>query len=169
MKGRIRFCELASVIIVLAVTETLSGCSSPTSESAARANPAVIREAIGLINDRDLDEAFDLYADDYIYHGPGGQELRGREAIRDLWDVFLTGFPDVSARIDDVISRGDKVAMRWTLTGTHTGEFLGVAPTGNRMTLSITEIFRLEGGQLAEAWDQYDRLHLMQQIGELTD
>lgn len=166
MKVRFARRQLTVASIVLCIATALSGCTSRTNESAARASEAVVREAIDLINRRNLNEAFELYARDYVYHGPGGQELRGRKAIRDLWDVFLTGFPDVNATIDDVISHDDKVVMRWTLTGTHTGEFLNVAPTGNRMILSITEIFRVGDGQLLEAWDQYDRLHLMQQIGE---
>ena len=130
-------------------------------------NEAVIREVLRLINDRNLDEAFKFYAPDYIYHGPGGQELRGRGAIRGLWEVFLTGFPDLSATIDDLISEGDKLVLRWTVRGTHTGEFLGIAAAGNEITLPVTEVFRLADGQLVEAWDQYDRLHLMQQIGAI--
>ena len=130
-------------------------------------NEAAIREVLRLINDRNLDEAFKLYAPDYIYHGPGGQALRGRGAIRGLWEVFLTGFPDLSATIDDLISEGDKLVLRWTVRGTHTGEFLGIAATGNEVTLPVTEVFRLADGQLVEAWDQYDRLHLMQQIGAI--
>ncbi len=130
-------------------------------------NEAVIREVLRLINDRNLDEAFKLYAPDYIYHDPGGQELRGRGAIRGLWEVFLTGFPDLSATIDDLISERDKLVLRWTVRGTHTGEFLGIAATGNEITLPVTEVFWLADGQLVEAWDQYDRLHLMQQIGAI--
>jgi steroid delta-isomerase-like uncharacterized protein len=168
MKTCMAYIRLAMVLVVLGLAAPLAACFTPTTESAAGSNEAVIREVIGLINDRDLDQAFELYALDYVYHGPGGQELRGRKAIKGLWEIFLTGFPNLSARIDDVIEHDDKVALRWTVTGTHMGEFLGVAPTGNEIALGITEIFRVEGGQLVEAWDQYDRLHLMQQIGEFT-
>ncbi len=136
-------------------------------ESTAADNEAVIREVLELINDRNLDEAFELYALDYIYHGPGDTELRGRDGIRGLWEVFLTGFPDLRSTVDDIVSERDKLVLRWTIQGTHTGEFLGVAATGNEMTLQLTEIFRFADGQLVEAWDQYDRLGLMQQIGAL--
>ncbi len=128
-------------------------------------NKALARRVIDLINRRELDRAFELYVPDYIYHGPGGQELRGREGIRGLWAVFLLAFPDLQAGIDAVIAEGDMIVLRWTVRGTHTGEFQGIAASHKKMTLPITEVFRILDGQLAEAWDQYDRLHLLEQIG----
>ena len=128
---------------------------------------ALVSQVIALINQRNLDEAFELYALDYIYHGPGGQELRGRDGIRGLWDVFFVGFPDLHSTIEDMVSAGDKVVLRWRIDGTHTGEFLGIAPSNRKISLRVTEIFRFANGQLVEAWDQYDRLGLMQQIGAI--
>lgn len=128
-------------------------------------NVSVIDRVMGLINERNLDEAFELYHVDYIYHGPGGQELRGRDGIRGLWELFLSAFPDLVASVDAAVSEGDSVALRWRVSGTHTGEFLGIPASGKSMTLPITEVFRVENGMLAEAWDQYDRLHLLEQIG----
>ena len=133
----------------------------------AEQNKALVRQVLKLIDERNLDEAFELYAVDYIYHGPGGQELRGRDGIRGLWEVFLVGLPDLQSTIEDMVSEGDKLVLRWRIEGTHTGEFLGVAPTNAEINLGITEIFRIANGQLAEAWDQYDRLDLMQQIGAI--
>ena len=93
--------------------------------------------------------------------------MRGRDGIRGLWDVFLIGFPDLHSSIEDMISAGDKVVLRWRIDGTHTGEFLGIAPSNKKISLGVTEIFRFANGQLVEAWDQYDRLDLMQQIGAI--
>ncbi|MFQ5551222.1 MAG: ester cyclase [Gemmatimonadales bacterium] len=129
-------------------------------------NEAVVRQVLALIDERNLDEAFELYALDYIYHGPAG-DLRGRDGIRGLWEVFLVGFPDLHSTIEDMVSAGDKVVLRWRVEGTHTGEFLGVAPSNRKVSLGVTEIFRVANGQLVEAWDQYDRLDLMQQIGAI--
>ena len=159
--------ELLLVILGL----TLAGCSVPedaetVQESAASTeqNEALIDRVLVLIDERNLDEAFELYALDYIYHGPAG-DLRGRDGIRGLWEVFLAGFPDLHSTVLDTISEGNKVVLRWQIEGTHTGDFLGVPPSGNKITLDVTEIFRVENGQLVEAWDQWDRLGLMQQIG----
>ena len=130
-------------------------------------NEAVVRRVLELIDERRLDEAFELYAIDYVYHGPGSQGLRGRDGIRGLWEVFLDGFPDLRSTIEDMFSARDKVVLRWRIEGSHTGKFRGVAPTNRKIALSVTEVFRMADGQLVEAWDQYDRLDLMQQIGAI--
>ena len=158
------FCILAMFIV---------GCSTPdaqvTEDKIASENQALIRRVLELINQRELDAAFELYAEDYIYHGPGGQELRGRDGIRGLWEVFLNAFPDLTSTVDDMISQGDKLVLRWTVVGTHTGELLGNPASNKKIILPITEIFRIADGQLVEAWDQYDRMHLMQQIGAIPE
>ncbi len=128
-------------------------------------NVALINQVMELINNRNLDEAFELYDLDYIYHGPGGQELKGRDGIRGLWELFLTAFPDLTSSVDEVIAEGNKVALRWTIRGTHTGELFGIPASDKSITLPITEVFHIENGQLVEAWDRYDRLHLLEQIG----
>ena len=134
----------------------------------AEENKALVHQVIDLINRRDLDKAFEFYASDYVYHGPGNQELRGRDGIRGLWAGFFGGFPDLNASVDQLIGEGDLLAMRWTVRGTHTGEFLGLAASGKPMVLPITEVFRIVGGQLVEAWDQYDTHHLLDQLGALA-
>ena len=159
-------------LIILAFA--IGGCSVPNDDemeqertTSVEQNEALIRQVLALIDERNLDEAFDLYALDYIYHGPGGQELRGRDGIRSLWEIWLVGFPDLHTTVEDMVSAGDKVVLRWRIEGTHTGEFLGVAPSNVEITIGITEIFRVANGQLVEAWDQYDGLGLMQQIGAI--
>ena len=131
----------------------------------AGTNIALINRVLELLNSRKLDEAFEFYNLDYIYHGPGGQELRGRSGIRGLWELFFAAFPDLTSSVDEVISEGNKVALRWTIRGTHTGELFDIPATNKSITLPITEIFHIENGQLVEAWDRYDRLHLLEQIG----
>ncbi len=160
-------------LIILAFA--IGGCSVPNDAeinqeqvTSVEQNEAVVRQVFALINDRNLDKAFELYALDYVYHGPGGQELRGRDGIRGLWeDVYLAGFPDLHSTLEDMVSEGDKVVLRWRIEGTHTAEFMGIAPTNVEVKLPIIEIFRVANGQLVEAWDQYDRLDLFQQIGAI--
>ena len=66
-----------------------------------------------------------------------------------------------------MVAEGDKLVVRWAIQGTHTGEFLGIAPTNKEVTLPTTEMFRIRSGQLVEAWDSYDRLSFMQQLGAI--
>ncbi len=129
-------------------------------------NKALTRRVLELLNERD-EAAYGYYASDYIYHGPGGQELRGREGIKGLWAVFFAAFPDLRATVDDIVAEGDKLVLRWTVRGTHRGEFQGIVPTNRQVMLPIIEMFRIAGGQLAEAWDSFDRLDLMQQLGAI--
>lgn len=150
----------------------LAGCSLPDNGNSAAestmetaSHETLIRRVLELLDARQLDEAFALYSEDYVYHGPGGQELRGRNGIRGLWELFLGGFPDLSATIHDTIVQHDKLVLRWSVHGTHTGEFLGIAPTHKSINLPVTEIFVIANGQLVEAWDQYDRLHMFEQLG----
>ena len=160
-----------SILCVVAIFAV--GCSTPdvqeTEDKTASENEAVIRQVLELISQRRLDAAFELYSEDYIYHGPGGMEVRGRDGIRGLWEVFLKAYPDLTSTVDDVITQGDKLVLRWTIIGTHTGEFLGIPASNKKINLPIIEIFRIADGQLVEAWDQWDRLHLAQQIGAVPE
>jgi steroid delta-isomerase-like uncharacterized protein len=116
------------------------------------------------INQGNLAALDELVAPNYVYHGPG-MELRGPEALKQLVAVFRTAFPDLHTTIDDMVAEGDKVVTRWTATGTHRGEFMGMAPTGRSMTLPIIVITRFEAGKAVEDWEVYDGLGLMQQLG----
>lgn len=127
-------------------------------------NKALCRQCVDLWNDRDSEAAGQLYAEDFVYRGAPG-ELRGREAIKNLWATFLTGFPDMHSTIDHMVAEGDRVVVRWTIRGTHTGSFDGIEPTGNSVTIPVLEELRIADGVLAEAWNSFDQLGLLQQIG----
>ena len=154
---------------LLGMTLALSiGCSVPESSSIETSTVAqheeLIRGVLELIGAGELDAAMEFYAEDYIYHGPGGMELRGREAIRGLWIDFQIGLPDLTSTVEDLVIQDDKIVLRWTIRGTHSGEFLGYPPSNNKITLPITEIFRVSDGQLVEAWDQWGHKYLEEQL-----
>ena len=162
-----RLAGISLLILVFAIggysASSDAGMKQENTQTAEQ-NKALIGQVLKLIDERNLDEAFELYALDYIYHGPGGDVINGRDGIRNLWNMFLVGFPDLHSTVEDVISEGDKLVLRWRIKGTHTGEFMGVAPSNKQIDLPITEIFRIANGQLAEAWDQWSLCGLMQQI-----
>lgn len=64
---------------------------------------------------------------------------------------FLSAFPDSHVTVDDMLAEGDRVATKKTFTGTHTGDFMGIAPTGNRVTLQYVDILRLRDGRIIDA------------------
>ncbi len=81
--------------------------------------------------------------------------------------VIRTAFPDIEMTFDDQIAEGDRVMTRYTLRGTHKGEYAGVPPTNKQVTYTGMWIYRIEGGKIVERWGNNDRLGLLQQIGAI--
>ena len=78
--------------------------------------------------------------------------------------------PDLTYTVDDQVAEGDKVVSRYTATGTHQGEFFGVAATGNRIEMSGIQIDRFdESGKMVEEWPEYDLLGAMKQMGAVPE
>jgi predicted ester cyclase len=76
-----------------------------------------------------------------------------------------SAFPDLRVTIEDQVAEGGKVATRWTVRGTHQGEMLGAAPTGNQVTFTGTQTDYIWGGKMVESWSNWDTLGMLQQIG----
>ena len=74
-------------------------------------------------------------------------------------------FPDYRFEVEDLIAEGDRVVARVTVSGTHLGEMMGLAPTGRRISTSGIEVFRFEDGKMAEHWAAFDALGMLRQIG----
>ena len=81
--------------------------------------------------------------------------------------MYRNAFPDVQMHVEDQVAEGDMVVTRWIASGTHQGEVMGIAPTGNRVTMAGTNIERVVNGKIEETWDNYDALGMMQQIGAI--
>ena len=79
-------------------------------------------------------------------------------------EMFYAAFPDMSHRIDDMIAEGDKVTVRFTLNGTHRGEFMGVPATGKSVSIPALALLRFEDGKVAELWGEFNGLGVMQQL-----
>jgi steroid delta-isomerase-like uncharacterized protein len=106
--------------------------------------------------------------DRYIAEDAAGNDPTfgtGREAFRTQWRNWRSAFPDLHFAVEDLVAEGDKVVTRWTLTGTHQGEFLGIAPTGRRISVAGMSLDRIAGGQIAEGFDTWDELGLHRQLG----
>lgn len=91
----------------------------------------------------------------------------GREGLKALRRLIEQAFPDLKPAIRDIIAEGDKVAAHIGLEGTHTGGFMGVTPTGKRVTTELFESVRIEGDKIAERWVLRDRRGEFQQLGVL--
>lgn len=115
------------------------------------------------LNNHDPSATMELYSN-AICHFPFAGELRGealRQFITNLWNAF----PDMQRTVADQICDDVHVVTRWTMTGTHLGEFMGIAPTGKRSTITGIAIHRIADGRIVEEWQEWDSLGLMQQLG----
>ena len=140
--------------------------ATPATQSEAERNKEVVRRFIEEVQNRKNMEVFDeLNAEDFVnLSAPPGMPS-DREGGKMFLGGFLNAFPDSHVTIDDMIAEGDRVATKKTFTGTHTGQFMGIAPTGNRVTLQYVDILRLRDGQITEHWLSMDQLSFMQQLG----
>ncbi|WP_327317299.1 ester cyclase [Streptomyces sp. NBC_01235] len=109
-----------------------------------------------------------LLAEDYHDHDPANeQDTMGMDAMRREVEMWRGGF-DFAFSLEDQIGQGDRVSNRWTWSGTHKGDFMGIPATGKQVTMTGTTVFRCrEDGKIVEGWWQYDRLGLMGQLGAL--
>jgi steroid delta-isomerase-like uncharacterized protein len=115
-------------------------------------------------NNNDLSVYDELVAEDFTEY-PGVPGLTGREGFRQLNVIFKGAMPDLVVTVDQMIVEGDRIACRWTSTGTHEGELFGIPPTGSKVKVTATLIYRIENGQLKEGWINRDDLGLMRQLG----
>lgn len=104
----------------------------------------------------------------YVIHDRDiAEEVRGPDLYRALASETREIFPDATFTIEDTVVAGEKVALRWTMTGTHEGTLAGVEGTGTDVTLPAVEINRFADGKLIETWTQSDQVGLLTQVGAL--
>lgn len=100
-----------------------------------------------------------------IVHDLNGAATSGLAALKAFHAKFHSAFSNPHVAIDDLVAEGDRVVVRWTRTATHSGEAYGLPGSGRGVTFSGASIFRIENGKLVEAWNYYDRLGMIEQIG----
>ena len=91
----------------------------------------------------------------------GRNAVSGRTTLRTIIGDFLTGFPDVKHRIEDLVIEGDRVVTRWRGIGHHRGSYDGIAPTGRQIDYTGITIFRIAEGRIAEAWVNAEMAELL--------
>jgi len=101
-------------------------------------------------------------APDYIEHTDGYQ---GVEPFAQQVAAFRAGFPDLHVSIEDVLTAGDRFASRTTVTGTHTGDLMGMPATGKRISVEAVDIGRIENGQAKERWGGLNMYSMLSQLG----
>jgi steroid delta-isomerase-like uncharacterized protein len=118
-----------------------------------------------VFNEGNLNAADKFLAADMVDHETLLRQGTGLEGFKRSLASLRAAFPDLRVTLEDVISAGDKVVVRWTDRGTHRGEFLGMAQTGRRVSTTGITIFRFSGGKIVEQWTNWDTLSLLGQLG----
>lgn len=120
-----------------------------------------------LINKGNLDVVEELVHPDFVdYTMPAGWGT-DREVVRRQVGYFRTAFPDLHVTIEETVAEDDKVWHRQTLRGTHQGEFFGIQPTGNAVTMTGTHCFRVKAGKIIEHRANNDDLGMLTQLGAI--
>lgn len=130
-------------------------------------NTDLVRDYLNAFNDRDREAMTELLADDVVEHGIH-EELHGVDEILEFLDAHFQTFPDYAGTTEAMVAQDDTVVVRYTVTGTHTGEYRDVEPTGHRVEWTGIAMYRVEDDRIAEIWIEEDRLGLLEQL-EVVD
>ena len=110
-----------------------------------------------------------LVAPSMVIHGAAtGPGARGPAVYRSMIEDFRAAFSDLELTIVEMIEDGDRVAVRFHMSGTHTGDFAGVPATNRRFQITAFDIVRFENGQAVEHWGQSDDMAMLQQLGLIS-
>lgn len=107
----------------------------------------------------------EVVAPDAVDNDPAPGQGRGPEGFKTFFGMMRSAFPDLGIEVKQMVADDENVAIAYTVTGTHEGEFQGVAPTGKRFSVRGCQISRFQNGMLVERWGSSDELGIMQQLG----
>jgi len=116
-------------------------------------------------NEGNLSAIDELAAANYEDHNQPPGMPSGIEGVKQTIAMYQTAFPDTRMTVEDEFAQGDRVVIRWTARGTHTGELMGIPPTGKQVTVTGIDVYRVAGGKLVERWGEFDQMGMMQQLG----
>jgi steroid delta-isomerase-like uncharacterized protein len=144
--------------------------AADSAASLVEKNKASVRRIFESIwNEAQLESIEDVWAASVPFHF---RAMRPRpmapDALRAEVQRWRKAFPDFRFTVEDIIGEGDRVAIRVRYTGTHTGaEWFGLPPTGKKVNVTEMMFFRLDGGKVVEAWEDYDEFVMRRQLGAL--
>jgi steroid delta-isomerase-like uncharacterized protein len=131
-------------------------------------NKQLVRESIERVwGHQRVDEVERFLAPDFIDHAAPPGTAPGPGGFADGVRRILAAFPDACNHIDEMVAEGDRVVVRWTMTGTHSGDALGFPATGRAIRLEGVTISRIVEGRIAEHWSFRDDLGMLRQLGLL--
>ena len=131
-------------------------------------NKEIIRRYQQIYNSNDLARLHEVVSEDLLTPRIMPGIPQGIEGAKVAHQIMLAGFPDYQTVIEDLIAEGDKVAARITMSGTHTGSFMGIPSTGRFISFMGMYVARIANGKIVEHWGEEDGVSLLQQLGVLS-
>jgi len=117
------------------------------------------------INSGDIDAAVQTFAENALDHDPAPGQGTGRDGFKTFFTALTTAFPDAHIEPAHLVADEDHVSIAYTLTGTHKGDFEGIAATGKTIEVRGVQIGRFENAQIVERWGSSDELGILKQLG----
>jgi steroid delta-isomerase-like uncharacterized protein len=117
------------------------------------------------VNSGNLDALHEVFAPTAVDRDPDPNQGAGPEGFIRFFTGFRAAFPDLNISVEQLVADDDNVAIAYTVTGTHKGDFLGIPATGRQIKARGVQIARFENGQIVERWGSSDQLGILQQIG----
>jgi predicted ester cyclase len=122
-------------------------------ESTEKVKEVVIRFNREVIDEGNLASFHELMHQDFFNHtAPPGADHGKDGILNSIHKGLRTGFPDIKIILHDIFAEGDKVAARKSITGTHTGMFMGINPTGKKISIEVFEIVKIKDGKYLDYW-----------------
>jgi steroid delta-isomerase-like uncharacterized protein len=154
--------SIAVLLVVMTVAPVLSAADATLARNKAVARQ-FLEQAFGPHWRVELVDA--LHTPDFVLHTSQGD--LGLKEDRDAVVGWKSATPDLVMTVNDIVAEGDRVAVRWTATGTNTGEGNGLPATGKKVTATGMTFWRMKDGKIAEEWGLVDMVSVMRQLGQL--
>jgi predicted ester cyclase len=161
-----------TVVLLLVVSMILAGCQASMlgaySVGQAMLTPVTVEttvvEPAAEANKDLILRYFELFNED---HEAAIEEFIEDEVLIHHIEMFNASFPGYQLFADDMIAEGDRIFVRATVVGTHNGDLMGIAPTGNQITLPLALTYDIVDGKIVDHWMYFDQLSLLQQVGAI--
>jgi steroid delta-isomerase-like uncharacterized protein len=132
----------------------------------AEENKTLVRRFVDEVQSGgNIDAVDELCSPEFVNHSAPPGVPSNCEGVKQVTAMFGQAFPDSHFTVEDMIAEGDKVATRKTFHGTHQGEFMGIPPTGQQVSIGLIDIVRIVDGRVVEHWAMGDNLGMLQQLG----
>ncbi|MCB9510309.1 MAG: ester cyclase [Deferribacteres bacterium] len=159
--------KVTTSLLAVFAASALLAFARPTEDSAAEKknlamNKKFYQEVFNKGNVAIIDE---LLADHFVEHEEMPGLAKGKEGVKQFFSMFRNAFPDLQANVEMMFAKDDKVVTYFVMTGTHKGEFMGMAATGKSISIKGIDIIRFENGKAVEHWGLTDSAAMMQQLG----